>query len=108
MFTDDLDYKYNFPPTKFFVGDDNSSRRRQSVKIMEECAECFSAIEHDSNDVAIEECFDIVVACETLLRSYDPDVVHECYRRGLQKNDDRDYWLWNPDTGHCSDRDGDW
>lgn len=86
-------YSFNFPPTKFVVGTDKNSRKRQAMKIVEECAEMFSAIEQGATIAAIEECYDTIVACETLLRSFSRDQRDEAYGRLLRKNGTRGYWV---------------
>ena len=97
----DIDlYEWNFPRTKFLIGENSSERRRQLMKVSEEVCEAFSAIEHEEDLKQLHEIMDIICACETLLRSYPWFEVDEAYREVLRKNFVRHYWAETKNHDH--------
>lgn len=88
-----MKYTFQFPETRF-VPDTKSRRMAQGFKILEEAEE--TAVELYNSDLATreaEECLDVIVACETLLRSYPEKVLHDAYQTVVSKNQNRGYWV---------------
>lgn len=85
-------YRYQFPETKF-VPENTPSRMAQAFKILDEAEEVAVEVYNDGLAVReVEECLDVIVSCETLLRSYPPKIVQDAYDLVVSKNRNRGYW----------------
>lgn len=88
-------YNYVFPPTKFSrdIICGNVTRAGQADEIAEEAAEVIRTVQdNESDERYIEELLDVVQACETALREFDPYRVEIIRRNVMTKNDARGYY----------------
>lgn len=77
-------YKYQFPPIYA-----RGSVSKQMMKVLEEADEVKTAC---TEETIIEETFDLIHACETLLRKFDQDHVKKQYDLVIKKNEERGYY----------------
>lgn len=86
-------YRFNFPATRFVVGENELTRRGQADQITQEAAEVFSAAESGDDVAYIAEVLDCIHACETALREFDVMKINKLRVEVLRKNAGRGYYL---------------
>lgn len=68
---------------------------RQALKVAEEAQELLGAIHGGEGDGRVmEEAWDTIHACETLLRAFDPMEAYRARQAVEAKNEARGYYRW--------------
>lgn len=94
-----MEYRYNFPETRFVPGKSDTTRRGQADQIVQEAAEAFSEAERGGSRFDyIAELLDCVHACETALREFDDDDINRVMHETVMKNVARDYYATKTTT----------
>lgn len=88
-------WQWQFPPCEQWVPSNDSMRDAQTLAILREAAEAriaFDEIGKDGMLPYVMELMDVVHACETALREFEPRQLDAIKALVIRKNDDRGYY----------------
>lgn len=88
-------WQWQFPPCHQWIPSSGRMRREQVRAIMVEVVEVSHARDQFSDDGMLPyvmELMDVIHACETALREFDPQTLDRIKALVISKNDDRGYY----------------
>lgn len=88
-------WQWQFPPCYQWVPGNDFERINQLLKVRKEVDETFRAFEHRGEDGMLPyamELMDVIHACETALREFEPHQLDAIKALTIKKNDDRRYY----------------
>lgn len=83
-----MSYTYAFPKLGFQPENVNEQLKKIDEEVLETMRESWL---RDDFEMLVE-CFDVIHACETLLRLYPQSSVDDAYEECIRKNKERDYY----------------
>lgn len=88
-------WQWQFPPCPQWIPSNDYARYEQVCAVLSEAREAKVAFERRSEDGMLSyvmELMDVIHACETALREFDPRHLDAAKMLVIRKNDDRGYY----------------